>query len=211
MRRRSNEGFRRGFALLAVPALIAGAALPAASAPRAAEGEPLDVSLKRARAEAAAADAAAGRFEAAAAKARGEAAKLRARQSAAAEGIDAAEARISAADVELRMVSATLEARRQRLARQQAPASGLLAGLATMAQRPPLIAILDRGTAQEFVRVKLLLDSTLLVIRARTAALTAEIGRGRRLERAATAAKAALVEGRDELGRKRRAFAALEA
>ena len=48
------------------------------------------------------------------------------------------------------MVSATLAARRQRLLREQAPASGLLAGLATMAQRPPLLAILDRGTADRF-------------------------------------------------------------
>ncbi|WP_310468864.1 peptidoglycan DD-metalloendopeptidase family protein [Sphingomonas sp.] len=194
------------FALLALLLLIAGA-----SAPRVADAEPLDVELKRARAEAAAADAAARRFEAEAAKARGEAAKLRAEQGAAAEAIAAAEARISAADAQLKMVSATLAARRQRLLREQAPASGLLAGLATMAQRPPLLAILDRGTAEEFVRVRLLLDSTLPVIRRRTAALAAEIGRGRRLEQAAVDARAALVAGRDELAAKRQAFAELEA
>ena len=194
------------FALIAAPLLLA-----TASAPLVAQGEPLDVSIDRARAEAAAADRQVRKFERAAAAARGEAAKLRARQAAAAEAIAAAEARITAADAELKMVTAALAARRQRLVRQQAPASGLLAGLATMAQRPPLLAILDRGTAQEFVRVRLLLDSILPVIRARTAALSAEIGRGRQFEQAATTAKAALVRSRDELGQRRTAFAALEA
>lgn len=197
-------------ALIALPLLLAPALVLAASAPVMPESEPLDVTLKRAQAEAAAADVQVRRLEAAAKAARDEVSRLRASQAAAAEAIGAAEARISAAEARARIVAATLAARRARLQREQAPAASLLAGLALMAQRPPLVAIADSGSTEEFVRVRLLLDSTLPAIRSRTSALTREVAEGRALTRAAIAARDDLVKSRDDLQTRRREFAALE-
>lgn len=197
-------------AWIALPLLLAPALVLAASAPVEPPAESLEVTLKRAQAEAAAADAEVLRLETAAKAALDEATRLRASQQAAAEVIDAAEARISAAETRARIVAANVAARRARLQREQAPAASLMAGLALMAQRPPLVAIADNGSTEEFVRVLLLLDSTLPVIRARTAALTRDVARGRALEQAAITARDDLVRSRDELKTRRRAFAALE-
>ena len=79
---------------------------------------------------------------------------------------------------------------------ERQPVASLLAGLAMMAQRPPLLAIAERGSTDEFVKVRVLLDSTLPVIRARTAALSAELRQGEQLEQSAAAARAQLIAGR---------------
>lgn len=191
--------------LLAVPLLLA------ASAPVQSEAETVDQALKRARAEAQVADARVMLLEQAAGRARGEAAKLRAQQAAAAEAISAAESRISAADAERRIIAARLAARRQHLQEQQRPVASLLAGLAMMARRPPLLALASDSSMEEFVRVRLLLDASLPVIRKRTAALSAELAEGQRLERAALASRQTSARSRDELAARRREFAQLEA
>jgi septal ring factor EnvC (AmiA/AmiB activator) len=191
--------------LLAVPLLLA------ASAPVQQETETVDQALKRARIEAGAADRRVERLEQAAGRARGEAARLRAQQAAAAEAISAAESRISAADAERRIIAAQLAARRQHLQQQQRPVASLLAGLAMMARRPPLLALTSDSSMEEFVRVRLLLDASLPVIRRRTAALSAELAAGQRLERAALASRQTSARSRDELAARRREFAQLEA
>ncbi len=160
-------------------------------------GEPLELSAKRALAEARVAEAQLARLQKAADEAKGEVERLRAQQAASAEAITAAEARISAADANARAISAQIEARRDRLRREQAPATALLGGLAVMAERPPLLAILDQGSTREFVRVRLLLDSTLPAIRARTASLRAELERGRSLQQQAELARTDLVRSRN--------------
>ena len=190
--------------LLAVPLLVA------ASAPVQPVSETVDQALQRARSEARTADAQVRRLERAAGQARGEAARLHAEQAAAAEAIAAAEARISAADAERRIIAARIATRRQRLERQQQPIAALLAGLAMMARRPPLLALTSDSSMEEFVRVRLLLDSSLPVIRRRTAALSAELAEGQRLERAALASRQSLARSRDELATRRREFAQLE-
>ena len=191
--------------LLAVPLLLA------ASAPVEPPAETIDQALGRARAEARAADIRVRRLERIADRARGEAARLRAQQSAAAEAISAAESRISAADAERRIIAARLAARRQRLEEQQRPVASLLAGLAMMARRPPLLALASDSSMEEFVRVRLLLDASMPVIRRRTAALSAEVAEGHRLARAALASRQALARSRTELTARRREFAQLEA
>jgi len=190
---------------------FASSLLIAASGPVQPDGEPLDVAARRAQAEAQAADAEAAKLQKAADAAKDEAAKLRARQAAAAQEISAAEARISAADANSRIVAAQLAQRRSRLEREQAPAGSLLAGLALMSERPPLLAILDEGSTEQFVRVRLLLDSTLPAIRARTAALRAELDQGRALQQRADLARRDLIASRDTLTRRKAEFAALEA
>ena len=191
--------------LLAVPLLLA------ASAPVQPEAETIDQALSRARSEARAADARVQRLEQAAGRARGEAARLRAQQAAAAEAISAAESRISAADAQRRIIAARLAARRERLQEQQRPVASLLAGLAMMARRPPLLALTSDSSMEEFVRVRLLLDASLPVIRKRTAALTAELAEGQKLEREALASRRALADSRNELAGRRHEFAQLEA
>ena len=172
--------------------------------------EPLDAAVKRAESERAAAEAQAARLEQAASRAKNEADRLHAQQAAAAQEIEAAEARISAANSRLRLASAFVAAHRQRLAVEQRPVSSLLAGLATMAQRPPLLVLADQGGTDELVKVRLLLDSTLPVIRARTSRLSAQLAEGQRLQQAALDARAELAKSRDNLVTRRTQYAALE-
>jgi septal ring factor EnvC (AmiA/AmiB activator) len=186
------------------------APLIAASAPGRPQATPLEQQLQQARTEQAAAEAETARLEKAAAQARGEAQRLQAQQAAAAQAIDAAEARITAAGVQFRLAAAQVAAERQRLAQEQQPVSSLLAGLAVMARRPPLLALADGGSADELVKVSVLLDSTLPVIRSRTRGLSAQLAREQQLQAAALSARAELVRSRQELASKRQQFAALE-
>jgi septal ring factor EnvC (AmiA/AmiB activator) len=182
----------------------------AASAPAQPQSEPLEAQLRQARDEQRTAEAEAAKLERAAVQARGTAAKLHARQLAAAKAIESAEARITAAETQWRLVSAYLDQRRRRLARQEQPVSALLAGLVVMGQRPPLLAFADRGGTDELVKVRVLLDSTLPAIRARTAALSAEIAQGERLRQNAADARTELAHSREALTARKDAFAALE-
>ncbi|HEY6663054.1 MAG TPA: peptidoglycan DD-metalloendopeptidase family protein [Sphingomicrobium sp.] len=193
----------------AIPLLLAPLLL-AASGPAAPEGETLDSALQRARAEQASAENETRRLEQIASRARSEAARLGAEQAAAAQAIAAAEARITAADANLRLVSARAEMRRNQLQREQQPIASLLSGLVVMAQRPPLLAVADRGGTDELVKVRVLLDSTLPVIRSRTAALSSQLAASRRLEAAAIAARTELTSSRQQLVDRRTKFAALE-
>src|SRR6185437_7532560 len=108
------------------------------------------------------------------------------------------------------LASTYVAAYRQRLTAEQQPVSSLLAGLATMARRPPLLVLADRGSTDELVEVRLLLDSTLPVIRSRTAQLSAQLAQGERLQHAALAARTELSRSRDALLVRRQRFAALE-
>ena len=192
------------------PMLLLAPLLVAASAPVITEAGSLDAALRQARSEQAAAEADAQRLQSAARNARSEAERLRAEQLAAAQAIAAAEARITASDTELRLMAAMLNARRAKLQGEQRPVAGLLAGLAMMSQRPPLLAVADRASMDDLVKVRVLLDSTLPAIRARTAALSAELAEAQRLERQAAAARQELVRSRQNLETRRQQFAALE-
>ena len=193
------------------PALLLAPLLLAASAPLAQPVAPLDAALAQARAEQASAEARTRRLEQVADRARGEAAKLQARQAAAAQALEASEARITAADAQLRIVAEAATVRRARLLQQQQPVASLLASLAMMSRRPPLLALAGgEGGNDDFVKVRVLLDSTLPVIRRRTAALSAELAEGERLEQAALAARQELVRSREQLASRRAQFAALE-
>ncbi|NUQ17294.1 MAG: peptidoglycan DD-metalloendopeptidase family protein [Sphingomonas sp.] len=195
---------RFALALLLTP-LLAG------SAPAQPQPEPLQQALQQARAEQASAEAETARLDRVAGSARDEADRLRAQEAAAAKAIDAAEARITAADAQFRLAAAYLAVNRQRLAEQQRPVSSLLAGLAVMARRPPLLALAGGGGgADEFVKVSVLLDSTLPLIRARTRTLSTQLSEAQRLEAAAISARAELVRSRPALTARRQQFAALE-
>jgi len=193
-----------------ISVVFAGCLLIAASGPVQPQGEPLDVTAARALAEARTAEAQLAKLEKAADAARNEADRLGAKRAAATQAIEAAEARISAADAKARLISALIAERRDRLAKEQAPAASLLAGLALMAERPPLLAILDQGSTEQFVRVRLLLDSTLPAIRSRTAALRSELEKGRKLQASGELARRDLIQSRNVLAERKREFAELE-
>ena len=189
--------------LLLTPALAASALAQDA-------GPPLDMALKQAEAEQAAAEAQTAKLEQAASQAKGEADRLHEQQAAAAQAIEAGEARISAANVRLQLASAQIAAYRERLAVEQQPVSSLLAGLAMMTRRPPLLVLANRGSTDELVEVRLLLDSTLPVIRSRTSQLSAQLSQGEQLRQVTLAARAELARSRDDLVAKRERFALLE-
>jgi septal ring factor EnvC (AmiA/AmiB activator) len=191
------------FALLLCP-LLAGSALAQEG------GQPIDAQLKAAMAEQAAAEAETAKLEQVASRAQGEADRLHGQQAAAAQAIEAAEARISVANAKLQLLSTYVAAHRQQLAAEEQPVSSLLAGLATMARRPPLLVLADQGGTDQLVEVRLLLDSTLPVIRNRTSRLSAELSQGQRLQKAALAARSELASSRDNLVARRQQYAALE-
>nr|WP_294167736.1 peptidoglycan DD-metalloendopeptidase family protein [uncultured Sphingomonas sp.] len=166
--------------------------------------------LTAARAEAQAAEREVERLETAARGARSEADRLRAEQAAAAQAILAAEARLGAAEAEQRALAAVLERRAAQLAERQRPAALLLAGLAQLGRRPPLLTLADGSSAREFVTARALLDTSLPVIRARTAALRGQLAEDRRLAARAEALRIMLAQGRDELQARQRRFAELE-
>lgn len=192
-------------ALFLLPLLLAASA-PTPQVP----GPSLDEQLRQARDEQAAAEAQTVRLEKAASSARSEADRLRASEAAAAQAIEAAEARITIADARLGIARSFVAAHRRALVNQQRPLASLLAGLAIMSQRPPLLALADEHSVDALVRVRILLDSTIPVIRSRTATLSAQLGEGERLERAAASARSELALAEQNLGVKRQQFAMLE-
>ena len=184
--------------------------LLAASAPAQPQRQPLEQKVRQAQAEQATAEAETARLEKIASRARDEAGRLRAEQAAAAQAIEASEARITAADAQFHLASAYVAAHRKRLAEEQRPVSSLLAGLAVMARRPPLLALVDGGGTDELIKVGVLLDSTIPAIRARTRALSSQLSEGQRLETAALSARSELLQSRKELAAKQQQFAELE-
>jgi septal ring factor EnvC (AmiA/AmiB activator) len=182
----------------------------AASALAQAAGPTLDSALKQAQAEQASAEQEAARLEAAASKAQGEAARLRAQQEAAAQQIDAAEARITVSETQAQLAAARMAQGQQRLAQEQRPVASLLAGLALMGNRPPLLALAGHGSTDELVKVRILLDATLPVIRARTGQISGQIAEAERLRQSAIAARTELAQSQQLLAQRRAQFASLE-
>lgn len=166
--------------------------------------------LAAARARQAQAERQLGRLEAHARAAGNAAERIARERRAAGAAIEAAEERISAAELELRARSIQLAAFRRSLAAAERPVSGLLAGLAIMGERPPLLALASHGGVEQLVRTRILLDSTLPAVRARTAALAARLREGERLEIAAKRARANLIADRNLLAERQKRFAALE-
>ena len=196
---------------LAILAALLAPALAAASVPIAPARETVGEALARVAAEA---DAAAKRvavLETREKAALDEAARLRAEQVRAAAEIELAEARIARADIQLAAARAAVAVRAARLDQRRAPLAALLAGLATMGRRPPLLALADSRSIGDLVRIRALIDSSMPVIAARSAALKAELDAGRALAVRAGEARIGVASARGELVERRQAFATLEA
>ncbi len=166
--------------------------------------------LERARADYRSAAAEAKRLDGEAAKARDKAGKLAIERKAAAARIAAAEAEISALQENLARRERAMATARARLEAQQAPAAALVGSLVTMGRRPPLLALADGQSPAELVRVRMLLDSTLPVIRLRSAALASALANQRQLAQDARNSAARLARAKAALGARQERFAALE-
>ena len=159
--------------------LLLGGGIAEAQAPRGSDA----AALASARAEARAAAERSERLEAQARRATGQAQRARAAAEAAAARIESAEAGLTAAERRIAIVARLRSAHRARLAERQRPLVRLTAALQVMARRPAALALVQRGSVEDIVRVRALLAATLPQIRRRTAALRAELERSENLQR----------------------------
>lgn len=165
--------------------------------------------LKQARA---AADVAAGNaadLDRRAGAERDASARYRMEEQAVVARIRRAEADFSAAQARVAIVARLQQQQRDELAQRQEPVARLLAGLASLAGRPAIVAVAQPGSIADMVHLRAALATTLPVIDARTADLRASLAESRRLEVAAAAAARELREGRANLVAERGRLAAL--
>ncbi len=186
-------------------------ALAVASVPTEVPRETIAQALARTAAEASAAAARVAVLETRERAATDEAARLRTERLRAAADIALTEARLAEADVELTAARVAVAAREAKLGRQRAPLAALLAGLATMGRRPPILTLADGTSIAELVRVRALIDGSMPVIARRSAALQRELGQGRKLAANAEVARRSVDAARGKLVEQQRSFASLEA
>ncbi|WP_375421702.1 murein hydrolase activator EnvC family protein [uncultured Sphingomonas sp.] len=160
------------------------------------------------------ASAAAARADMLARRAAGErnaADRARIEEASLAAWVTAAAAELAGAKARAALVDQRLAVQRARLGGAQAPVARLLAALQSLARRPTVVAIAQPGSVDDLVHVRAVLGSALPVVRARTAAVRADVVRMRSLQASAAAAAAALARTRSKLEADRVALATLEA
>jgi septal ring factor EnvC (AmiA/AmiB activator) len=167
--------------------------------------------LDRAQRDAAAATLRSQRYDAAAAQAMDQADKSRADAAAIAARIQESEAAITAAQARVALIEQLYRRQQGRLAARQQPIVRLTAALQTMARRPPAVALLQPGSIDDMVHVRLLLGNAIPVIRARSADLRAEVQRAHQLRTDAAAAFTVVQREQAMLEARRQSLAQLEA
>ena len=135
-------------------------------------------------------------------KAQSEAAALAAEIQEAEAGAALAEARLRLIREERRQIDLDLAQKRQPLVK-------LAAALQRMTGQPKLLSVLQPGSLRETVYVRAVLDSTIPVIRQRTAGLRASLDRSRTLAAEASRTRNTLKESRQVMDTKRRELLAL--
>jgi septal ring factor EnvC (AmiA/AmiB activator) len=167
--------------------------------------------LERARVQSQQAARRSADLMAAAARERDEATQARQQEAAIAARVQQAEADIVASQARIAIIDRQLAAQRATLAAHQGPVARLLAALQGLARRPAMIAVVRPGSVDDLVHVRAVLASTMPVVRARTAAIRADVDRTRRLHANAATATRALSESRGRLEEQRLALTRLEA
>jgi septal ring factor EnvC (AmiA/AmiB activator) len=167
--------------------------------------------LIEARAQSAVAAERAARLSNAAAAERNQAAKAAADEQAQAAKVEQAQADIATATARIALVDQLLSRQQARLAEQQGPIARLVAALASLAQRPGMVAMIQPGSLDDLVHVRAVLGSTLPNVQARTAGLKAELDRARRLRAGQAESVMALNQSRAALERERIGLARIEA
>jgi len=206
----TSRRVRNGKVLLAMALIAAGAG---ASAQQAAVYEDVGqtrAALAEAQRQGAAAAARAAKLEADAARVT-EAADRTARDAAAiAARIQQSEADIAAHEARMRLIARDRAQLRARLAERQRPLVRLTAALQRLSRRPPGLALLRPGSIHDTMHMRALLETMLPEVERRTAALKAEIARGKALEARARLAAGQLRASEAELRRRRQSLLAVE-
>ena len=166
--------------------------------------------LNQALAEGRAAEERSKRLEAEARSATQAAEKTATEAAALAARIQEAEAGIAAAEARLALINGDQQRLDQKLAARRVPLVRLTGALQKLARRPLALSALKPGSLRETVYLRAMLESTIPEVRRRTAALRAEIDRGRTLEQEAQQALAALRASEGQLDERRKSLAALE-
>ena len=145
------------------------------------------------------------------AAAAGQAADRTAREAAAAAArIQQAEAQIAERSADIQLIDHQREALRARLAQRQLPVLRLTAALQRLARRPLIVSLLRPGSLADSVHLRAMLETMLPEVQRRTAALRAEIDRGKALRLQAMTAVDALKREQAELGQRRQVLAGME-
>lgn len=133
-----------------------------------------------------------------------QAAALAARVQQAEAGIAAAEARFDIASRQRRALD-------QQLAQRREPLVRLTGALQSMSRRPVTLSAFQPGSLRDLVHTRAVLDSTIPLVRQRTAALRSELIRARSLENEARTALADRRESEKVLGERRKQLIAAAA
>jgi len=137
--------------------------------------------------------------------------KTRVEAAAIAARIQESEAAIAEAEARATLVERLRRIQHARLAARQRPIVRLTAALQTMARRPPALALVQPGSIDDLVHVRLLLADALPLIRQRTAGLRGELDRANRLRTQAALAIASVRQQKAVLLGRRTALVRLEA
>ncbi|MCZ8368635.1 MAG: peptidoglycan DD-metalloendopeptidase family protein [Porphyrobacter sp.] len=174
------------------------------------EADEAEAALARATRESKLAEGRASKLTAEA-EAATEAAQRTASEAAAlAARIQQAEADVEVARAKLAIAKSQRARLTARLAAKQEPTARLAAALQTASRRPLALSALQPGSLQDVVHVRAVMASAVPQIRARTAALRADLDRGRALEAQAAQAVEQLRGGEADLRQRRAQLAALE-
>lgn len=146
-----------------------------------------------------------------AARSRDTAEKARQEIAALAARVQQAEADIASTEARLAIANSQRRALDRRLAVRQAPLVRLTGALQSLARRPLTLSALQPGSLRDLVHTRAVLDSTIPLVRERTAALRGELDRARAIESEARQALADRREGERTLGQRRSKLAALAA
>lgn len=136
--------------------------------------------------------------------------RARLQQAAVAARVDVAAAEVTAGQVRIAMLDGLLTKQRARLAADQGPLVRLVGALIGFARRPALLAAARPASIDDIVHTQAMLAATMPAIRARTAAMAAQVGQTRALRTSAATAAAALTEDRARLVAARAALATLD-
>ena len=200
---------------LALPALVLPAGVwaavgPAQQAPGTGGIPETRRAIVEAQRQSVAARTRAERLEAEAARATLAAEKTAREAAALAARIQEAEAGIVAAEGRMRIIAGQRRELRNRLAQRRQPLVRLTAALQRLSRRPPAMALLRPGSVRDVMYMRALLAVTVPEVERNTAALKAEIVRGRILERRALATARELHASEAVLGARRNLLTALE-
>lgn len=151
------------------------------------------------------------RLEREAARSQEAAAKAKAAAAALAARVQQAEAGIAAAEAQLALTNRERRALADKLAERRRPLVRLTGALQAMSRRPLALSALQPGSLRDLVYTRAVLDSTIPLVRQRTAALRTDLDRAKVLEAEARVALADRRAGEAELRQRRGQLVALAA